>query len=172
LGKYLEGYGFIKSWDAPGMAIDLSNTDLKIMKLDNFEIKKVRNLALLYEWATLPVIEIYGGTKDDIDNWHKLLAMVLNQTNVFFYIGLYEGKAVTSTMLYLSNAVAGIWHVATTEEHRRKGFGTQTVLQALIDAKKSGYKMSTLFSSMIGKSVYERIGYKEYCTVCCYRYAD
>ena len=59
--------------------------------------------------------------------------------------------------------MAGIYFVATLPESRGKGFATQLVQTALVDARKLEYGVAILQSSAMGKSVYQRIGFQECC---------
>lgn len=63
----------------------------------------------------------------------------------------------------LGAGVAGIYAVGTSEAARGKGIGTAITAVPLLDARAEGYHVATLQSSEMGFSVYERMGFREYC---------
>jgi GNAT superfamily N-acetyltransferase len=79
------------------------------------------------------------------------------------YLGRLNGKPVATSTLLLLGGVAGIYNVATLEEARGRGIGAAITQAALLEARKRGYRVAILESSAMGYSVYERLGFVEYC---------
>lgn len=76
------------------------------------------------------------------------------------YVGKLNGKPVASNMLFCGAGVASVYWVGVLPEARGKGIGAAITLVAYQDAKAQGYRYGVLFSSELGKPVYQRIGFK------------
>ncbi len=66
-------------------------------------------------------------------------------------------------MVFYGSGVAGIYNVGVCSEFRNRGIGTAITMAPLIQAKKNGYEISTLYSSELGFKVYSQIGFQECC---------
>lgn len=69
------------------------------------------------------------------------------------------GEMVSTSMLYVSDGMAGIYGVATRVEHRGKGLAAYMASEPLRLAWGEGYRMGVLQASEMGAPVYRRIGY-------------
>ena len=87
------------------------------------------------------------------------------QQPVKFYLGWLKGKPVATSLLYLAEGVAGIYFTTTIPEARRQGIGFAITLKPLQEAREMGYRVGILQASKLGKSVYLRMGFKEYCKI-------
>jgi len=52
--------------------------------------------------------------------------------------------------------------LGTIPAYRKRGLGFAVSRHALVEAKKNGYKTALLFASVMGKPLYEKIGFREY----------
>ena len=84
------------------------------------------------------------------------------------YIGWLDGEAVATATVFLGAGVAGLYFVMTVPEVRRRGIGAAITYGALRDASA---EYAVLGSSPAGRSVYERLGFREYCTIELYEWA-
>jgi GNAT superfamily N-acetyltransferase len=87
------------------------------------------------------------------------------------YVGLLHGEPVATSSLFLGTESAGIYCVATLPEARKQGIGAAVTLAALQAARDRGYHLAILQSSALGRNVYRRLGFREYCTYHLYHWA-
>jgi ribosomal protein S18 acetylase RimI-like enzyme len=79
------------------------------------------------------------------------------------YLAIFNEDPVAISSVLYYRGIAGIFNVATIPDYRGKGIGTAITLAPLMDAKKKGYEIAWLESSEMGKNLYKRIGFQEYC---------
>jgi len=65
----------------------------------------------------------------------------------------------------LVDDVVGIYNVATAVEARRRGAGAAVTAAAMADARARGARWAILESSEMGRSVSERLGFRQVCEV-------
>lgn len=75
------------------------------------------------------------------------------------YVGRLDERPVAINILMLGGGVAGVFGVGTVAEYRGRGIGAAITLQPLLDARDAGMRYGALFSSELGKPVYERLGF-------------
>ncbi len=73
----------------------------------------------------------------------------------------YEGTPVATGALVASGDLAGAYAIATLPEFRRRGIGRAITLHALRLGADGGARTGILQSSPMGRSVYERLGFRE-----------
>ncbi|MCB2355277.1 GNAT family N-acetyltransferase [Clostridium estertheticum] len=158
LEDYLKSLNFNMFYQQSGMAIDLDS--FKFENNDKIgEIRTIKSPNELEEWILI--------TEDAFKkkrNSH-MYKMFLSENDIRFYGCYYKDKIVATLMLYIKDAIAGIHLVGTANEFRGKGFGTLITMTALRDAKDLGCEYGVLQASDMGKSVYNSIGFKEYCKI-------
>jgi hypothetical protein len=66
---------------------------------------------------------------------------------------------VAIDVLVLGGGVAGLFGVGTVASVRNRGIGTAITVKPLLDARDAGMRYGALFSSELGKPVYERCGF-------------
>lgn len=82
--------------------------------------------------------------------------------NISNYVGLIEGKAISTSTIFYSNDFAGIYNVGTLPEFQGKGIGLEMMTTILLIAKLDGYKTAILHSTPAGKRLYEKLGFQTY----------
>ncbi|UCD01778.1 MAG: hypothetical protein JSV23_01785 [Promethearchaeota archaeon] len=162
LGNILEKNGFSNVYQQAGMAIELKNLKDKTIDRHDLIVEKVDNETSLKEWCE--IVSLVFGLNVDFD----FLRFICLQEQVQFYLGKFEGKSVSTLVLYLSSGVAGLHAVSTLLEYRNKGFGLTISRTALIDAFKIGYRVGVLQASSLGERVYRKLGFQKYCDIFSY----
>ena len=89
-----------------------------------------------------------------------LTPALLGVHDIEVYVGYVDGMPVTSSALFLSNGVAGVYNVATVESHRRNGLGAAMTWHAVQRGRALGCQFSGLLSSVMGQPMYERMGFR------------
>lgn len=165
IGRRLEGNGLVlEEAPNPGMAIDLRNLSddpggpsrLSLSTVDGMDSLRIWSDVLTRGFempefvgkAFLDMFESLGGPGPD-QPWRA-------------YLGSIDGEPIATAMLALAAGVAGIFNVATLPEARGKGAGTAITAAALRDAVRMGYRVGVLQASAMGRSVYHRMGFREY----------
>jgi GNAT superfamily N-acetyltransferase len=162
LGKLLLNHDFLDVFHQAGMALDLSKLKYVSSINTSLEVKLVENEEELINWSKL-VSTVFHIEVDD-----ELLAYLLSQSNVKFYIGTYNEKCVSALLLYLIPEIAGLHAVSTLPDYRNKNFALTMSNRALLDARDLGYKYGVLQASSMGQHVYNKLGFKKYCDVITY----
>ena len=80
------------------------------------------------------------------------------------YAAMFHGEVVATTALFTGAGVAGIYLVSTVAEVRRRNIATTIVTHVLKQALNAGYTIGTLQSSKEGLGLYQKLGFREYCS--------
>jgi ribosomal protein S18 acetylase RimI-like enzyme len=172
LGTLLIREGFQKAWDTAGMGMKLSDLE------DGFEappgcvIETVADDPALRDWARVVTLGLLGCAESEVADFHALMKPVLRSGEVRLFLARHHGAPAASATLYLSGGIAGIYHVATLPEFRRRGFGLSITLAPLAEARKAGARAAILQATALGEPVYRRLGFRTYCTLARYRLAE
>ena len=162
IGNFLEKFGFSNVYQQAGMAVELKDLEKEEVKTNELIIEKVDNGVSLKHWSEV-VSQVFD-IKADFD----LVKFLYLQEEPHFYLGKFEGKSVSTLMLYLSSGVAGLHAVSTLPEFRSKGFGLSISRSALTYALNMGYYVGVLQASSLGERVYRKLGFKKYCDIISY----
>ena len=166
LGKILEDNGFSNVYHQVGMALDLENLKIQVLDESELLVEVIKDTEHIKQWTD--VVSSVFGIKVDLE----LLEYLLLEPEVKFYVGNFDGKTVSSLMLYLSSGVAGLHAVSTLNEYRNRGYGLAISRTALMDALKMGYKVGVLQASALGERVYRKMGFQKYCDIIFYELED
>jgi ribosomal protein S18 acetylase RimI-like enzyme len=77
------------------------------------------------------------------------------------YLARADGQDVTTAVNVVAGDAVGIFNVATPPEHRGRGYGGAVTEHAVRDGFAAGAEFAYLQSSLIGESVYRRLGFRE-----------
>ena len=165
IGSELEENGFVHGAQLTGMAVDLLTLNKNELIPHGLTISRVNNAGGLETWcrimtsvsefpdfaaaAFLEMCHDIGILKDH--RWH-------------LYVGYLDDTPVSTSALFLSASVAGIYSVTTLPDSRGQGFGTAMTHFPLLDAHSKGFKVGVLFASEMAVNMYRKMGFQEYCT--------
>jgi ribosomal protein S18 acetylase RimI-like enzyme len=86
------------------------------------------------------------------------------------FLGFFHDRPVTSAVISLGDGVCGLYSVATTPDYRGLGFGEATVRYAIEQARERfGIETCVLQSTLAGRRMYERMGFREVTRFTVYR---
>ena len=75
------------------------------------------------------------------------------------FVGYVDNEPASTSMLIKTGPVAGIYWVATLDKYRNHGFGKEITAQSLVAGKMRGCTFASLQASVMGKPVYEKMGF-------------
>jgi hypothetical protein len=165
LGQRLIAHGLQHGVDSPSMAVEIDSLPKIIELQDGFTIELVADDGALHTWCDI-LGTIFRFPAFVGEALFKFMAYIGHDSGslVKNYIGRADGEPVVVSTLLLSGGVAGIYNVGTVEHARRRGYGRSITLAPLFDARDSGYRIGVLQSTAMGRSLYESLGFREYCT--------
>jgi RimJ/RimL family protein N-acetyltransferase len=157
LGARLEARGLTEAEPEFGMVIDVADLpgpegDVEAVgerQLDEW----LGVMARSYGWSDPRSIEawteLYRGAFDDPDPpwWHVLVRD--------------RGTAVACASLFPAGDHGFVTNVGTVPEARGAGHGTAATLAVLAIARRQGFERASLTASLMGRSVYARMGFRE-----------
>jgi ribosomal protein S18 acetylase RimI-like enzyme len=119
--------------------------------------------AELDEWLGVMARSYGWSDARGIDAWTELYRGALGETpppwrHVLVRAG---GAAVACASLFLGGDTGFVTNVGTVPEARGAGHGTTVTLAVLAIAGREGYRRASLTASVMGRSVYARIGFHE-----------
>lgn len=161
-GKVLLKHDFLEVFHQAGMALHLSKLSTPTNINDALDVLVVENEEDLSYWGKI-VSSVFHIKVDK-----ELLVYLHTQSNIRFYLGVYNKTYVSSLLLYLIPEVAGLHAVSTLPDFRNQNFALTISNKALIDARDMGYKFGVLQASSLGQFVYTKLGFKKYCDIFTY----
>lgn len=147
------GISKIDYW--PIIFYDLKKKKLQLKNISDFNIIEIRDVEQLRLWYNIVVSVLFPGKSVSFDFFHQHL----NDPGYLFHLG-YVGKTpVSSFMVFMNNRIAGTFMGATVNEFRKRGYGSEIMIRALLDAEKAGCLYATGQSSRMGFPVWQQVGF-------------
>ncbi len=171
LGERLVAHGFEYGGDDIGMAVDLSALPEEVPTPADFAIERVRDEARVAAWGeTLGSGFGEGPVEAEwVGEMYRRLGLG-DEGPWRHYLGLLAGEPVATATSFFGAGVVGIYFVFTLERARQRGIGAGVTLAALQEARDLGSSAGVLGSSEMGYSVYQRLGFEEYCRIGLYEW--
>lgn len=162
LAERLLAQGFIPfEVDAPCMVADLRQLDPDLLQRvpDGFRLEQATDAAGLHAFRQ-GFVDAYQLPDWAGKSWEDATTdLGISDAPWAMYVGQLDDRPVAINILVLGGGVAGVFGVGTVAEYRGRGIGTAVTLQPLLDARDAGMRFGALFSSELGMSVYERLGF-------------
>lgn len=162
------GFAFLRRWS--GMAIDINGFSKDIQSPPDIKIAEAGDAQALKVWSKTSGTA-FSVPEEVLGNMQNLYTDIglKNQDKLFYYTGFKNGVPAATTLLYKDGDIAGLYLVGTLPEARGGGIATAMVVHALKEAAFMGCSTAILQASEMGKFVYDKIGFKEYCTIDIYK---
>jgi GNAT superfamily N-acetyltransferase len=139
------------------MIADLTSLSAPFSMPERFRIAHVNNTEMLDVWKQISAAGFGFDTQIYYDayarNGFGPEAVALQ------YIGYLQDTPVTSSALLIAGGIAGIWDVSTPAPLRGRGYGSAITRATMQEAHNRGYQQAWLWSSNLGKRVYEKVGF-------------
>ena len=148
-------------------ARDLQTLEEQHTNPEGVSVERVDNSESLDQWIRV-FVSGYGGIPEQVfDHTRELLQKhgFVDHPAVHYYLGRLNGEPVTTTLLFLSGGVAGIYNTATLPQARRHGIASAVTHAALLGARTRGYQIATLQATELGVNVYRNLGFEKYGTL-------
>jgi GNAT superfamily N-acetyltransferase len=146
---------------APCMVANLHRMDEAALytTTDGFHIEEVASEAALLDFKRV-FVESYAIPEWAGQAWvDATRAIGIGKTPWKMVVGYLDGAPVATNMLFTGAGVASVYGVGVTPAARGKGIGGAITLAPLLEARAMGYRHAVLFSTEMGVSAYQRIGF-------------
>ena len=157
----LEKHGFIQFHEPfYGMSADIRNID-EMIYAPYITIKEIHEKS---DREKLIDIIARSNSINDKEELTKAINDLLVKGFPFIklYLGFYNQElCAASIFIYHEDAVT-LHMVSTLPEYRCKGIGFAITHTGLLDASRKGITKAFLMSSLMGQSLYRKIGFEEY----------
>jgi ribosomal protein S18 acetylase RimI-like enzyme len=151
----LECNGLVYRGGLPAMAFDGDLPQDRPTTLAVEEVRDARRLghhvavvADAFEWEAEQLGQVFRPRLLDEPGWYG-------------WVGYDNGEPVAASQLVTHNGTGGLYYVAVTGTHRRKGYGEAITRVAIEAARSRGCSLVTLTASSHGYPVYERLGFRD-----------
>lgn len=146
---------------APCMAADLHRMNEKALTgvPVGFEIREVTSEKALLDFKRVFV------ESNEIPEWagqawvDATQTIGIGKTPWRIFVGYLAGQPVATNMLFNGAGVASVYAVGVIPAMRGRGIGGAITLKPLLEARGEGFRYGVLFSTEMGQSVYQRIGF-------------
>jgi hypothetical protein len=163
LDEQLMKAGFVKQDEMTGMALDFSGLNSDFQRMPGLDIQIVTDAKNLRDWATVVATGMFANPEKDAFSFYELMTTVLACDKLTLFVAYFDLHPVASSALFVSDGVAGIYHLSTVPPFRKKGVGLSMALVPLLQARELGARFAVAQVTEAGKSVFNRLGFTEYC---------
>jgi len=168
LGDHLEPHGLSRLPALRGMAADLAAPVPTRLAVDGVTVHEVTDATSLDQWQAA-VTRGFGWPSFGAATLAENLAYLGFDGDARAFVALRDARPVGSSLVFFGAGVAGIYHVSTVPEERRRGTGAAVTTAALLEARRLGYRAAVLHATEMGYPVYRRLGFAELCRIGMYR---
>lgn len=141
-----------------GMALKLPEHAPDWPAAPDIEVKAVRSKEEFQLWADIVNTALHGWKMIDAELYYPLV----QPNKMVFYIGWFQGKPAATAATILKDDEASLEFVATLEEFRRRGIGTEVCRFAIAELAKNGAGMVSLRAEPHAFGMYTKLGFRPY----------
>lgn len=166
--------GFNYAGTASAMAMNISNIEIKGLKLDKgFEVELVDNERKIRDWAGVfcQGYELPSFVEEAYWDFYNDLIKSPN-CKIKSFVGYKNSKPICTATLVLGQTSASIFDLVTIPCERGLGYAAQISQTLLHKAKEKGYETCTLISSQSAYNMYKKIGFNVYGEIICYLHSS
>lgn len=149
---------FMYSTSFPIMALAMASL-MEHTSNDCIVVRQVHTAEELDLWINI-VTNVYNIQNQEFRSYIMYLESISRKDRITYWIGYWKGQPVAGSMFIMENSVVGVHWVATLPDFRNQGIGFAVTYNPLVHLKKRGAEQAVLFSSTMGKPVYEKMGFK------------
>lgn len=146
--------------DEPGtwMVIDLRALPEAPAWPDGFRVEQVKDESRFAVWVD---VNARGFGSEDYSAFRSAYMRhgFGDDAQAIHFVG-YQGETpVTSSTLLIAGGSASAYNISTPEDLRKRGYGSAITQATLLEARRRGFEHSWIWSSNMGRSVYQGIGF-------------
>ncbi len=151
-------YGNMGKQPGTWLVIDLTSLAERMPVSTDFRVERVQNEGQFKVWVDINA-RGFGST-----DYSALRAAYLrhgfgDDAQAIHFIGYLGDQPVTSSTLLIAGGNASAYNISTPVELRGQGYGSAVTHATLLAARQRGYRSSWIWSSPMGKSVYQKLGF-------------
>ena len=163
LGQLLEKQGWFHAATLTGMAVDLPDLVEPASLPSGLTISSVHDTDSLETWCQI-MTSVSEFPDFAASAWLDMYRdmEIIDDPQWSLFLGIVNGKPVSTSLLFLGAGVAGIHAVTTLPKYRGRGIATAMTYPPLIYARNQGYRIGVLFSSEMAVDIYRKIEFQEY----------
>lgn len=170
LEQRLERHGFARAFEAIGMVLEYSDLRADLPWPEGLRICRVEDEETFGHWARAFTLWLFGKGEETIPLVASGLRGVWSAGRLTCFAGFLGDSVIASSSLYASRGMAGVYHVAVSPEHRRRGIGAQMTIAPVLEGQRKGLSCAVLHASALGAGVYRGIGFRDVCRLGRYVY--
>ena len=135
----------LDGWQPPAKVHQHPRADVRLLPMDDEEGR----------WRGLEIIcQVFGVPRSSMAHWCS------RNPRFRFYLAELDGQPAAAMALLLDGEQAGLYHVATLSEYRRRGIAARMIVQGLLEARDQGARLAVLTATPEGQHLYEMLGYQ------------
>ncbi|SFJ34194.1 Acetyltransferase (GNAT) family protein [Paenibacillus sp. UNC496MF] len=149
-----------------GMGLDLNGWRLRLPDIPGLEVRLVREAQELEDYRKT-ILAGFSIPEPMADLYCKVFVDGPNQDSspIQHYLAYLDGVPVTTLSTFIDGDVAGIYSIATVEAYRSRGLAQTVLAYGLGVAQQQGAKLAVIHATPMGRTVYQRVGFKEELTI-------
>jgi len=161
LGDRLVAHGLVLDGIAPALAVPLEGWSAPT-RPDGISIEVVADAAAFHDAMDVMFegFEMPRDVQPLFEERFRGYSIEPGATSRTFVARL-DGRPIATSLGSTLDGIVAIYNVATVAAARRRGAGAAVTAAAMADAQAAGARWAILESSEMGRSVYERLGFRQ-----------